>query len=63
MVADRLFGREQCGCDDISREEQDKMDGFNLGISGYMLKPSNYIKLIEVIRTIDLYWTLSETVC
>lgn len=44
-----------------SKEEEDKIESFNLGISGYMMKPVNYIELVEVIRTIKMYWTLSET--
>lgn len=43
-----------------SREEQDKVESFNLGVAGYMLKPVDYQKFVEVVRTIDLYWTLSE---
>ena len=43
-----------------SREEQDKADSFNLGISGYMVKPVDYKRFVEVVKTIDLYWTLSE---
>ena len=43
-----------------SKEEQDKLDSFELGIAGYMQKPADYSKFVEVIRTIDLYWTLSE---
>ena len=43
-----------------SREDQDKMDSFNLGISGYMVKPVDYKRFVEVVKTIDLYWTLSE---
>ena len=44
-----------------SKEDEDKMDSFDLGISGYMMKPVNYKDFVEVIRTIKLYWTLSET--
>jgi CheY-like chemotaxis protein len=43
-----------------SREEQDRIESFNLGVAGYMLKPVDYLQFVEVIRTIDLYWTLSE---
>ena len=43
-----------------SKEEQDKLESFNLGAAGYMIKPVDYKKFVEVIRTIDLYWTLSE---
>jgi CheY-like chemotaxis protein len=44
-----------------SKEEEDKIESFNLGISGYMMKPVSYIDLVEVIRTIKMYWTLSES--
>ena len=43
-----------------SQEEQDRVDSFNLGVAGYMIKPVDYIKFVEVIKTIDLYWTISE---
>ena len=43
-----------------SEEEQDKVESFNLGVAGYMLKPVDYLQFVEVVRTIDLYWTLSE---
>ncbi len=43
-----------------SREDQDKADSFNLGIAGYMVKPVDYKRFVEVVKTIDLYWTLSE---
>lgn len=43
-----------------SREEQDKVNSFDLGVAGYMLKPVDYYKFVEVVKTIDLYWTLSE---
>ena len=43
-----------------SQEEQDKVDSFDLSVAGYMIKPVDYQQFVEVIRTIDLYWTLSE---
>lgn len=43
-----------------SKEEQDKVDSFNLGVAGYMIKPVDYLKFVEVVKAIDLYWTLSE---
>jgi len=43
-----------------SKEENDKIDSFDLGVAGYMIKPSDYKQFIEVVRTIDIYWTLSE---
>lgn len=43
-----------------SKEEEDKMESFNLGVAGYIVKPADYIRFMEAVRTIDLYWTLSE---
>lgn len=43
-----------------SKEEQDKVESFDLGVAGYMIKPVDYMQFVEVIRTINLYWTLSE---
>ena len=46
-----------------SREDQDKVDSFKLSIAGYMVKPVDYHQFVEVIRTINIYWTLSELPC
>ncbi|MCK5741974.1 MAG: response regulator [Chlorobi bacterium] len=43
-----------------SKEEKDRLSSFQYGIAGYMIKPVDYIQFIDVMRTIDLYWTLSE---
>jgi len=43
-----------------SKEEYDIMESFKLSVGGYIVKPVNYTKFVEAIRTIDLYWTLSE---
>ena len=43
-----------------SKEEQDKVDSFRFGVSGYIVKPVNYQKFVEAIKAIDIYWTLSE---
>ena len=43
-----------------SREDQDKVDSFDLGVAGYMVKPVSYVRFVEVTKTINLYWTLSE---
>jgi CheY-like chemotaxis protein len=42
-----------------SHDEKDRLETFKLGIAGYMLKPVDYKQFVEVIRTIDMYWTLS----
>jgi CheY-like chemotaxis protein len=43
-----------------SEEQQDKLNSFNLGVAGYMAKPVDYRHFVEVIRSIDRYWTISE---
>ena len=43
-----------------SKEERDKVESFCLGVAGYMVKPVDYQQFVEAIKTIDLYWTLSE---
>lgn len=43
-----------------SEEQQDKINSFDLGVAGYMAKPVDYRQFVEVMRTIDAYWTISE---
>jgi CheY-like chemotaxis protein len=43
-----------------SEEQQDKVESFNLGVAGYMAKPVDYQHFVEVMRSINTYWTLSE---
>jgi CheY-like chemotaxis protein len=43
-----------------SEEQQDKVNSFNLGVAGYMAKPVDYRRFVEMMRSIDLYWTISE---
>ena len=43
-----------------SGEEQDKIESFKLSVAGYIVKPADYKKFIEAVKTLELYWTLSE---
>ena len=43
-----------------SGEEQDKIESFKLSVAGYIVKPADYKKFVEAVRTLELYWTLSE---
>jgi CheY-like chemotaxis protein len=43
-----------------SEEQQDKVNSFNMGVAGYMTKPVDYRQFVEVMRSIDAYWTISE---
>lgn len=43
-----------------SEEQQDKVSSFDLGVAGYMAKPVDYRQFVEVMRSINSYWTISE---
>jgi len=43
-----------------SQDTRDKFETFGLGVAGYIVKPADYKKFVEAMRTIDIYWTLSE---
>ncbi len=43
-----------------STEESDLMECYNLSVAGYMIKPVNYKKFVEIINAINTYWNLSE---
>ncbi len=43
-----------------SRQDCDVIEGFNLNVAGYMVKPIDYNKFVGVLKTIDLYWSTSE---
>ncbi len=43
-----------------SREEQDKSKCFEMGVSGYILKPIEYKEFVEILKTINIYWKISE---
>ena len=43
-----------------SEDFDDKMATFGLSAAGYIIKPTDYKKFVEAMRTIDIYWTLSE---
>lgn len=44
-----------------SDEQEDKVESFELGVAGYMRKPVEYKQFVEIMRTIDAYWTISES--
>lgn len=43
-----------------SKDEQDKVESFQLSVAGYIVKPTDYKKFVDAIKILDLYWTLSE---
>jgi CheY-like chemotaxis protein len=45
-----------------SNEHRDKVESFNLGVAGYMLKPVGYQEFLTVMYEINTYWSKSELV-
>lgn len=43
-----------------SNEKRDIAASFDLCVAGYIVKPLDYQSLVQALRTITLYWTLSE---
>ena len=43
-----------------SKADQDRLDSFKFSVAGYMIKPVDYMQFVETVKTIKLYWTLSE---
>lgn len=43
-----------------SDDQQDKVNSFSSGAAGYVPKPLGYSQFVEVMRSIDTYWTISE---
>jgi CheY-like chemotaxis protein len=43
-----------------SKDDRDIVDSYRLSAAGYIIKPVDYKKFVEAIRTIDMYWTISE---
>ncbi len=43
-----------------SKDDQDRLQSFQLNIAGFISKPVDYIKFVDAMRIVNLYWTLSE---
>ncbi len=43
-----------------SKEQRDILGSFELGASGYMVKPVDYPKFVDILSRIMLYWSSSE---
>jgi len=45
----------------ISKNVDDVSRCFELGAAGYVIKPRDYKEFVQMIETIDKYWTLSKS--
>jgi CheY-like chemotaxis protein len=43
-----------------SNEEKDRIDAYDLNVAGYLLKPVTFTNFVEVMATLNKYWTLVE---
>ena len=43
-----------------STSKKDISEAFALGAAGYMIKPVNFSRFLELVKTIDRYWSASE---
>ncbi|HOW98588.1 MAG TPA: response regulator [Kiritimatiellia bacterium] len=41
-----------------SREEQDMVESYRLGVNSYIVKPVDFDKFLESVRDLGLYWLL-----
>ena len=42
-----------------SQEPQDVLESFDLSVAGYIVKPAEYAALVEAVKIIQDYWSLS----
>jgi CheY-like chemotaxis protein len=43
-----------------SNEEKDRIEAYQLGVSGYVVKPLTFAAFAETMATLNKYWTLME---
>jgi CheY-like chemotaxis protein len=43
-----------------SNEERDKVEAYRFNVAGYLLKPVTFTNFVEVMATLNKYWTLCE---
>lgn len=44
-----------------SRQETDRLQSYDLGVAGYIVKPVEYPRFVEVMQHINQYWSDCET--
>jgi CheY-like chemotaxis protein len=43
-----------------SNQDKDRVEAYNLNVAGYILKPVTFKNFIELMATLNKYWTLCE---
>lgn len=43
-----------------SKDDQDRIETFNLSVAGYMIKPVDYSQFVDTIKAVQDYWGKSQ---
>jgi CheY-like chemotaxis protein len=43
-----------------STDEKDKIEAYNLNVAGYLVKPVTFVDFVELMATLNKYWSLVE---
>lgn len=43
-----------------SNEDRDKIEAYKLNVAGYLLKPVTFTSFVDLMATLNKYWTLVE---
>jgi len=43
-----------------SNDDRDKIEAYNLNVAGYLIKPVTFIDFVELMASLNKYWTLVE---
>ena len=43
-----------------SNDDQDRFEAYNLNVAGYLLKPVTFKSFVDVMATLNKYWSLVE---
>jgi CheY-like chemotaxis protein len=44
----------------LTTSKRDKIEAYHLNVAGYLLKPVTFINFVELMATLNKYWTLVE---
>jgi CheY-like chemotaxis protein len=43
-----------------SNDDRDRIEAYNLNVAGYLLKPVTFVNFVELMATLNKYWSLVE---
>ena len=60
LRADSVIGHIPVVVLTTSNEEKDRVQAYDLNVAGYILKPISFNNFVELMVTLNQYWTLCE---